>query len=109
MSRVQYRTITISSMLDGYTNGQKRSTFVSATVDLNGVSVEEFRIEQLKVGLEVVAAAIQNAVCRMELNPEEAQTRMTEIKENYKGLIGKLEEKQKSKSSDGEEEPQTPF
>lgn len=109
MSKITYRTITISSMLDSHPNGPKRSTFVSAQVDLHGVSEEEFKVAQLRVGLQVAAAAIQNAVCRMEIPPEEAKTRLSEIKENYVGLIAKLEAR-KGKSEDSEDEsPEPPF
>jgi hypothetical protein len=103
MSEVKYRTITISSMLDCHINGQKRSTFISASVDLGGVSEEEFKIEQLKVGLQVAAAAIQNAVCRLEMSEDEARSRITEIKENYSGLIKKMEER--AKKPDGSADP----
>jgi hypothetical protein len=105
MSEVKYRTVTISQMLDANINGQKRSTFVSATVDLGGVSAEEFRIEQMKVGLEVAMAALQNAVCRQELKEEEAKSRAGEIRENYTGFIKRLEEKLQKSGA----EVETPF
>jgi len=78
-------------MLDSYINGQKRSTFVSATVDIGGATAEQFRIEHLKVGLEVAVAAIQNALCRQEINETEARSRVQEFKDNYNGFIQKLE------------------
>jgi hypothetical protein len=87
-------------MIDSYVGGTKRSTFVSATVDLGGVTVEQFRIEQLKVGLEVSAAAVQNALCRQEITEEVARSRIAEFKENYEGFIKKLEEKQQAQVED---------
>ena len=92
MTEIKYRTITVSSMLDSHVNGAKRSTFISVQADLGGVSVEEFRVGQLKVGLEVAVAAVQNALCRQELTEAEAITRVNEFKENYAGFIKKLEE-----------------
>ena len=80
-------------MIDSRVNGEKRSTFVSATVELGGISAEQFRVEQLKVGREVAIAAIQNALCRQEMTETEARARVAEIKENYDGFIKKLEEK----------------
>ncbi len=102
MSEVKYRTVTISSMLDSHKGGDKRSTFVSAVVDLGGVSVEEFRVEQLKVGLEIAVAAIQNALCRQEINEDEARTRVQEVKENYTGFINRLKEKLPAEKDSGD-------
>jgi hypothetical protein len=104
MIDIKYKTITISSMLDCHVNGEKRSTFISVQADLGGVSVEEFRIGHLKVGLEVAVAAVQQALCRQELTDEQARTRVNEYKENYNGFIKALEERAKAKPT-GEEDP----
>ncbi|MGH6879052.1 MAG: hypothetical protein ACREHV_16965 [Rhizomicrobium sp.] len=105
MSEVKFRTVTVSSMLDSHINGQKRSTFISAVVDFSpGITVEEFRIEHLKAGKEIAIAAVQHALCRMELKEEEARTRIVEIKENYDGFIERLRKKLENK-----EEVETPF
>ena len=97
MNEIKYRTITISSMLDSHPGGQKRSTFLSAQVDLGGVSEEEFQIAQLRVGLQVAVAAVQNAVCRMEISEAEAKSRVQDMKENYAGFIARLEARLKEK------------
>jgi hypothetical protein len=112
---IRYKTVVISSMLDSRVHGEKRSTFVSATVELGGITDEQFRVEQLRVGKEVAIAAIQNALCRQEMSETEARTRVAEIKENYDGFIQRLEAKQQKqvenfleKSEEGQALPQDP-
>jgi hypothetical protein len=105
MSEVKYRTITVSSVLDCHVNGEKRSTFISATIDLSpGISAEGFRVEHLKAGKEVAIAAIQHALCRQEMKEEEARTRVAEIKENYNGFIKRLADMMETK-----DEAEPPF
>jgi uncharacterized protein YdaT len=86
------RAITVSSVLDSYVNGVKHSTFISAKVDLQVGSWEEFRIEHMKAGMEVAIAAVQNAMCRQDISETEARTRVAELKENYSGMIKRMEE-----------------
>jgi hypothetical protein len=93
MSNARIRTITVSSMLDSYINGVKRSTFVSAKVDLHVGSYEEFRLEHTKAGMEVAIAAVQNAMCRQEISETEARDRIGAIKENYAHFLKIFEER----------------
>lgn len=101
-SDIRIKTITVSSMLDSHPQGQKRSTFISATADVGSMSIAEFKVAQLRIGLEVAAAAIQNAACRMEISASEAQERVSQIKENYAGLIKKVEENALKPGSEAE-------
>jgi hypothetical protein len=93
--KIKIKSSAISFGQEYYRSGEKTSHFVSATIESEpGLTIDEFRIAQLEIGLEVAVAVIQNAVLRQSITEDEAKQKILELKENYSGMIARVQEKQ---------------
>ena len=99
--KMTIESFTVSYSMDTYSNGNKSSHFVSAAVRCEpGLDPKDFNIAHLEMAMRVTAAVYQDAIARMNMAPDEAQSRLKEIRENFENIQAKALEKQAQSTGD---------
>lgn len=93
-SKITVETITVSQILDVHRGGEKKSSFVSATVRLDPPApLEELKLHQVEVAMHVFTAAIQDAVATGAVSPAEARERLDVARANFSCLRESISKK----------------
>lgn len=99
--KLSIEAFTVSFSMDTYSNGNKSSHFVSASVKSEpAVEPEDFAIVQLDAAMRVTGAVFQDAVARMHMTPNEAKDRLTEIRANFDSIREKALEARAKKAQE---------
>lgn len=89
--RLTVETITVSQILDAHSGGEKRGSFVSATVRIDPPApLEELKLLQAEVAMHVYTAVVQDAVSTCSITEEDGKRRLADARENFASLRAAL-------------------
>ena len=87
MTEATIKNFTVSYSLELYRGSEKSSSFVSAGVEfLNPVSVEDFPLSHIEASYKVAVATIHDALVRGYLTLEQANGRISDLRQNCDNL-----------------------
>lgn len=90
-TKMTVESVTVSQILEVHSGGEKKSSFVSATVRLNPpVSLEQLRLAQVEVAMQVYTAVIHDAVATCSITEQSGRSRLEDARANFTTLRDKL-------------------
>ncbi len=89
-------SFTVSYSMETFKNGQKSSHFLSASMKLDDpVSMDEFPSVQLHAAYKLSISVVYDALMRGAMTLEEANSKISDMKQNYEAMREKLENPKK--------------
>lgn len=101
-NKVTVKTVSVSYALDLHRGGERSSHFVSANIEFEKpVPIDELPRAQLEAGYKVATAVIHDAVIRGALPVEQANERISDMKEAYEAVksLGNSEENENNQGA----------